>query len=62
LYNCKIRCGYIGYRDIGDRGLTTKNFDIKPFTEDVDSVKQIIMKSVAEGGGDYPEDVLGALD
>jgi len=25
-------------------------------------VKQMIMKSVAEGGGDYPEDVLGALD
>jgi len=22
----------------------------------------MIMKSVAEGGGDYPEDVLGALD
>ena len=32
------------------------------FTEDLGSVKDMISKSVAEGGDDNAEDVLGALD
>jgi hypothetical protein len=33
-----------------------------PFTEDIKVVKAMIEKSVCNGGDDYPEDVLGALD
>jgi hypothetical protein len=32
------------------------------FTKEIKSVKEMIMKSKADGGDDYPEDVLGALD
>jgi hypothetical protein len=59
---CNIRCAFIGYKDIGDKGQTKDHFDIIDFTEDVDEVKKMIMKAKAGGGGgDHCEDVIGAL-
>jgi hypothetical protein len=34
-FKCKIRCGYIGYRDFGDTGLTSEHYDIMPMTDDI---------------------------
>ena len=49
---CKIRCGYIGYRDFGDFGQTEEHFDIIKFTENIQEVKDMIKSSEAIGGGD----------
>tara|TARA_B110000285_G_C14571016_1_gene357834 strand:+ start:209 stop:541 length:333 start_codon:yes stop_codon:yes gene_type:complete len=61
-HGCRIRCGYIGYRDFGDIGQTKEHFDLMDFTEDHQAVKDMISKSEAKGGDDTPEDVIGALD
>jgi hypothetical protein len=55
--NLQIRVSFVGYRDFGD----AKHFEIKPFTEDVDSVKNFISGLVATGGNDTAEDVSGGL-
>ena len=55
-----VRVGYIGYRDFGDRG-DSKHFDIHDFSEDIVAVKEKIGRSIATGGDDLPEDVIGAL-
>jgi len=53
-----VRVSFIGYRDIGDDDA----FRIKPFTENVQEVKDYIAKVNAAGcGGDIPEDVSGGL-
>ena len=51
--NLKVRVCFVGYRDIKDR----KRFAVKEFTEDIDSVKQFINGTRAEGGADEPEDL-----
>lgn len=56
----KIRVGYLGYRDFGDKG-DVDHFDIMDYSEDIRSVKEKIKKSKARGGGDIPEDLTGAL-
>ena len=55
--NLKVRVCFVGYRDIKDR----KRFAVKEFTEDIDSVKQFINGTHAEGGADEPEDLQGGL-
>lgn len=58
--SAKIRIGYVGYRDFGDSG-DEEHFDILRYTEDVEAAKRKIKSSSASGGGDAPEDVIGAL-
>ena len=52
-----VRVTVVGYRDHGDR----RRFEVKPFTTDIQSVKDFIGQLYAEGGGDAPEDVVGGL-
>ena len=52
-----VRVSFIGYRDHCD----TQRFTIKAFTEDLEDVKTFISKTRAEGGGDWPEDVVGGM-
>ena len=54
----KIKMSFLGYRDIKDN----KRFEIKDFTDDFDSLENFIAGINAEGGGDVPEDITGALD
>ena len=56
-----MRVAYCGYRDFGDIG-DVDHFDMLDFTEDIEEVKEKIGKSRASGGGDEPEDVIGALE
>jgi len=51
--NLKVRVSFIGYRDIGD----TRRFSIKPFSDNIDEIKQFIKNTNAEGGADLPEDL-----
>ena len=55
--NLKVRVCFIGYRDHCD----SVRFSIKDFTDDIDSVKNYIQGVSANGGGDFPEDVVGGL-
>jgi hypothetical protein len=52
-----IRISFVGYRDFCDNA---RQFAILNFTEDVQQVKDFIDKEPATGGGDMPEDVVGA--
>lgn len=54
----KIRVSVIGYRDHGDRD----QFQIFPFSEDIDNCRKFISKLTAAGGNDTPEDIAGAFD
>ena len=54
----KIKMSFLGYRDIKDK----KRFEIKDFTDDFDSLEKFISGIKAEGGGDVPEDIAGALN
>ena len=53
----RVRVCFIGYRDHSD----AERFEICPFTEDLTQVKEFISKVVADGGSDFPEDVVGGL-
>jgi len=55
--NLKARIHVIGYRDYCD----ARRFEVKPFHEDVSEVKDFIGSLKAQGGGDTPEDIAGAL-
>ena len=48
----------MGYRDLGDH----ERFKTLDFTDDINSVKQLIKAQNADGGGDTPEDVQGAFN
>ena len=54
----KIKISFLGYRDIKDKA----RFEIKDFTEDFTSLENFISKIDADGSGDFPEDITGALD
>lgn len=56
--NCKVRTAFVGYRDFCDGAAL---FDLHDFTYDADKVKAFISNCTAKGGGDFPEDVQGAL-
>ncbi len=53
----EIRMGLVGYRDRGDRYVTTKT----TMTDDLDTVYETLMGFKAAGGGDTPESVNEAL-
>lgn len=53
-----IRISFVGYRDFCDGA--SRQFAIQPFTTDVNKVKEFINQQPATGGGDMPEDVVGA--
>jgi len=55
--NVTVRMAFIGYRDFED----AKRFEVHPFTEDHEQIRQHCLKLVATGGGDAPEDIQGAL-
>lgn len=48
---------FIGYRDHKD----DERFSIMPFQDDVGMVKDFMTQVIAEGGKDFPEDVVGGL-
>jgi len=52
-----IKVSLVGYRDIGDE----KPFVIKDFTTNPLDISSVIEMEKAEGGGDIPEDIRGAL-
>ncbi|KAI8846832.1 hypothetical protein BC829DRAFT_254940 [Chytridium lagenaria] len=51
------RVGFVGYRDYED----TQRFAVLDFTDNIDHVVEFIGNIVANGGGDFPEDVKGGL-
>ena len=53
-----LRFGFLGYRDLED----SEQFSVLGFTSDPMRVKDHLDSVVADGGGDGPEDVLGALE
>ena len=53
-----IRVAFVGYRDFCDG---PQQFAILPFTDDISAVKSFINAQPATGGGDMPEDAVGAF-
>ena len=61
--NCagiEIFLGFIGYKDFNDLDFGEEYINLE-FTKDYESIKKNIQNAEAEGGGDYPEDLCGAL-
>ena len=56
----KIRISFIGYRDFLDKNEKRK-YDTHEFTENIDEFNNFLMTLDCNGGGDEPEDVVGAL-
>lgn len=56
--NTQLRLGFVGYRDHCDGA--GRIVDL-PFTTDISEFEAIVASQAAYGGGDGPEDVLGAL-
>ena len=56
----KIRMSFIGYRDYLDKNEIRK-YDNQKFTEDLEEFNLFLNKLDCTGGGDEPEDVVGAL-
>ena len=56
----KIRVSFIGYRDF-NRAEDTREYFIKEFTENITEINDYINNLNCKGGGDLPEDVVGAL-
>ena len=56
----KIRMSFIGYRDFLDKDEKRK-YDSQEFTENIDEFNNFLSKLDCNGGGDEPEDVVGAL-
>ena len=56
----KIRMSFIGYRDFLEKDEKRK-YDSQEFTENIDEFNNFLSKLDCNGGGDEPEDVVGAL-
>ncbi len=56
----KIRISFIGYRDFLEKD-EKREYDTQEFTENIDEFNQFISKLDCNGGGDEPEDIVGAL-
>ena len=54
-----VRVAFVAYRDYGDG---TKHFEILDFTDDISLFSDFVGRITASGGGDTPEDVLGAIN
>jgi hypothetical protein len=53
-----MRVAFVGYKDIGEDG----HLVVCPFSSDSANVISTLQGLTAKGGGDYPEDVAGALE
>ena len=56
-FDIVVRTAVVGYRDVSD----TKRFEYLDFTGNMNKVSEFIGNLSASGGGDFPEDVLGAF-
>ena len=56
----KIRISFIGYRDFLEEN-EKRVYDIQDFTENINEFNNFLSKLDCSGGGDEPEDVVGAL-
>ena len=56
----KIRMSFIGYRDFLDVN-EKRQYDSQEFTENIDEFNNFLSKLDCSGGGDEPEDIVGAL-
>ncbi len=56
----KIRMSFIGYRDFLDVN-EKRQYDNQEFTENIDEFNNFLSKLDCSGGGDEPEDIVGAL-
>ena len=62
--NCpgiEIDLGFIGYRDFNDLDFGEQYINLE-LTTDYENIKNSIKDLTAEGGGDIPEDLCGALE
>ena len=57
----EINLGFIGYRDFNDLDFGDEYIDLQ-FTTDYESIRKRIESVTAQGGGDVPEDLCGALE
>ena len=57
----KIRISFIGYRDFIEINEERKYYS-KEFTENIDDINNYISTLNCTGGGDIPEDIVGALN
>jgi hypothetical protein len=57
----EINLGFIGYRDFNDLDFGDEYIDLE-FTTDYESIRKRIEYVTAQGGGDIPEDLCGALE
>jgi myosin protein heavy chain len=57
----EINLGFIGYRDFNDLDFGDEYIDLE-FTTDYESIRKRIENVTAQGGGDVPEDLCGALE
>ena len=53
-----VRVAFVGFRDFGDGNSI---FSVHDFTSDIKAIKDFISNQHASGGGDLPEDVVGAM-
>ena len=64
--NARVRVALVGYRDFESlylrRKIKPKHFEIMDFTEDASDFIAFIKNIKPDGGADYPEDVLGAIN
>ena len=56
----KIRVSYVGYKDFSSIGEERK-YSSKEFTENIKEITDYINTLTCSGGGDIPEDIVGAL-
>ena len=56
----KIRISFIGYRDFFEAN-EKRQYDSQEFTEDINEFNNFLTKLDCCGGGDEPEDIVGAL-
>ena len=57
----EINLGFIGYRDFNDLDFGDEYINLE-FTTDYESIRKRIEYVTAQGGGDVPEDLCGALE
>lgn len=55
----QIKTGILAYRDLEDGVL---RFETQEFTEKVEKLEEFLTDLVDTGGGDLPEDLIGALE
>ena len=57
-----VRVAFVAYRDYHTDTNAPKHFEILDFTESIEDFSEFVRRIRAGGGGDKPEDVLGAIN